>query len=90
MSPDIDQQRRQAHDFLDRLPPAQVPAVRGLLEAMLEPSVDQFDDEPLTEEDRRRIREGQAWFALRGGKGVPMEEVLADFGLTQEDFPLKK
>ena len=90
MSPDIDQQRRQAHDFLDRLPPAQVPAVRGLLEAMLEPSVAQFDDEPLTEEDRRRIREGRAWFAQRGGKGVPMEEVLADFGLTQEDFPLKK
>ena len=90
MSPDIDKQRRQAHDFLDRLRPAQVAAVRGLLEAMLEPSVAQFDDEPLTEEDRRRIREGQAWFARRGGKGVPMEEVLADFGLTQEDLPLKK
>ena len=90
MSPDIDQQRRQAHDFLDRLPPAQVPAVRGLLEAMLEPSVAQFDDEPLAEEDRRRIREGRAWFAERVGKGIPMEEVLADFRLTEDDFPLKK
>ena len=90
MSPDIDQQRRQAHDFLDRLPPAQVPAVRGLLEAMLEPLVDSFDDEPVTEEDRQRFREGQAWFAERDGKGIPMEKVMADFGLTEDDFPLKK
>jgi hypothetical protein len=86
MTPDIEGQRRQAHDFLDRLPPAQVPAVRGLLEAMLAPA----DDEPVTAEGRRRFHEGQAWFTERGGRGVPMEDVLADFGLAPEDFPLDK
>ncbi len=45
------------------------------------------DDEPVTEEDRRRFREGQAWFAQHG-KGIPMEDVLAEFGLKPEDFPL--
>jgi len=28
--------------------------------------------------------------AQHGGKGIPMEEVLADFGLTLDDFPLTK
>jgi hypothetical protein len=45
------------------------------------------DDEPVTDEDRRRFHEGQAWFAERGGQGLPMEDVLADFGLKLEDFP---
>lgn len=43
------------------------------------------DDEPLTEEDRQRIEEGEAYFA-NGGKGIPMEEILKEFGLTPEDF----
>ena len=46
------------------------------------------DDEPVTEEDRRRFHESQAWFAERGGRGIPMEDVLAEFGLKTEDFPL--
>ncbi len=45
------------------------------------------DDEPVTEEGRRRFHEGQAWLAS-GGKGIPMEDVLAEFGLKSEDFPL--
>jgi hypothetical protein len=39
------------------------------------------------EEDRRRLHAGQAWFAQRGSKGIPMEKVLAEFGLKPEDFP---
>ncbi len=45
------------------------------------------DDEPVTEQDRRRYREGQNWFMQRGGKGIPMADVLAEFGLKPEDFP---
>jgi len=45
------------------------------------------DDEPVTEEDRSRFHNGQAWFQQRGSTGIPMEEVLGDFGLTSEDFP---
>jgi hypothetical protein len=61
------------------------------LEAMPDTSAPApVDDEPITEEDVRRVREGEAWFAARGGKGIPMEEVLAEFGLTLEDFPLSE
>jgi hypothetical protein len=49
----------------------------------------QTDDEPVDEEDRRRFHEGQAWFARQGGKGIPMEDVLAEFGVKPEDFPLR-
>jgi len=45
------------------------------------------DDEAVTDADRRRVHDGKAWLAKRGGQGIPMEEVLADFGLRSEDFP---
>jgi hypothetical protein len=46
------------------------------------------DEEPVTEEDVQRYREGKA-AVNRPEKWVPMEEVLADFGLTMDDSPLK-
>lgn len=83
---DLQQQREQAHTWLDQLPPAKLGAVHTLLEVM----VDEDDDSDLyTEENTRRFRESQADTA-GGRKGIPMEEVLADFGLTPADFPLKK
>jgi hypothetical protein len=32
------------------------------------------------------LEAGQAWFGQRGGKGIPMADVLAEFGLAPEDF----
>ena len=75
----------KAHELLGRLEPNKLAAVVHLLEVMIHD-----DHEPVTEEDRRRFHEGQAWFARRGGKGIPMEEVLSEFGLKPEDFCLSK
>jgi hypothetical protein len=89
-------EKQQAHELIERLPPEQLPAVVSLLQFMLLDPVSRagaaapLDSEPVTDEDRRRLREGQAWFAGRGGKGVPMEKVLAEFGHKPEDFPLEK
>jgi hypothetical protein len=48
------------------------------------------DDEPVTDEDRRRFHLGQAWFAQRGGEGIRMEDVLAECGFQTEDlFPYR-
>jgi hypothetical protein len=82
MALDLQQELKQAHALLDQLPPAKLGAVRSLLEVMLD------NDEPVSDEDRRRFREGQAFFAC--GKGIPMEDVLAEFGMKPEDFPLSK
>jgi hypothetical protein len=71
------ERRQHVHELIDQLPPTQLNAVAGLLEAMIH-------------EDRRRFHEGQAWFAQRGGKGIPMEDVVGEFRLKPEDFPLNK
>ena len=88
MPTDTTQEKQQVHELIDRLAPSQVTADRGLLEVMLDPAAHMADDEPVTEEDHRRLHDGQAWFAKRGGKGIPMEEVLAEFGLKTEDISL--
>jgi hypothetical protein len=44
------------------------------------------DDEPVTEEDRRRFHQGKAWFASRDGRGISMEEVAAVSGVEPEDM----
>jgi hypothetical protein len=74
----------KAHELIGQISPAKLAAVVHLLEVMIQ------DDEPVSEEERRRYYEGKAWFAERGGKGIPMEEVLADFGLKPSDFPMSK
>jgi hypothetical protein len=81
MALDLQQERQQAHALLDLLPPAKLGAVRSLLEVMVE---DEEDGDELTEGDRAAIQAGLASLDKNGG--VPMEEVLADFGLTLADF----
>jgi hypothetical protein len=75
----------KAHELLSRLNVGELQAIVNLLEVMV-----QRDDEPVTLEDEQRLEEGRAWFASRGGKGIPMEDVLSEFGLKPEDFPLAK
>ena len=77
MALDLQQEREQAHALLDLLPPAKLGAVRSLLEVMV-------DDEELTVEDRAAIQAGLDSLDKNGG--IPMEEILADFGLTMADF----
>jgi hypothetical protein len=71
--------RQHVHELIDRLPPAQLTAVAGLLESMLDP-------EQIGEEEERAVDEAKQWLRENGGKGIPHEEILADFGLTMDDF----
>ncbi len=88
-------EKHHAHELIERLPDSQIAtAVRFLEFMLLDPLARTVatappDDEPGTDQDRRRLHDGQAWFAHRG-KGIPMEDVLAEFGLKSEDFPLDK
>ena len=89
MDSDLARERRQAHAYLDRLPENQLSAVRGLLESILSPldrklALAPVDYEPLTPEEAAAIRTGAASLDRNGG--IPVEEVLADFGLSPEDF----
>ena|SRR4051794_11038083 len=86
---DVQQARHQAHAYLDRLSPLQINAVRGLLESMLSPldrklALAPPDDEPVTAEEAAALQAGINSLEHHGG--VPLETVLADFGLTTDDF----
>ena len=86
--------KQHAHELIDQLPPSQVPAAIGMLESLLDPvaraiATASTDDEPESENERRAVAKSKAWFKQRGGHGIPHEEVLADFGLTQDDLKKK-
>jgi hypothetical protein len=83
--------KQHAHQLLDQLDPGQLAAVGHLLEVMIDPVARALaaaspDDEPVTEQDRRRFHDGRAQFVQRGG--IPMDDVLAEFGARPEDFPI--
>ena len=81
--------RSNVHTLVDQLPPVQLAAVEALLQSMLDPlsiklALAPIDDEPFTEEDRQAVAEADEW--TKHNKPIPMEEVLADFGLTMADW----
>ena len=78
----------KAHELIGQLNPGKLAAVVHLLEVMVHEHRESVSPEPVTEEDRRRYHQGQAFF--ESGKGVPMADVLADFGFTLGDFPPEK
>ena len=71
--------RQHVHKLIDQLPPAKLNAVAGLLEVMI-------DGEETGEEEERAVNEAKQWLQENSGKGIPHEEVLADFGLSPDDF----
>lgn len=81
--------KEHAHELIDRMAPGQVAAAVGLLETMLDPFARALanapiDDEPVSEEEAREIEAAHA--SLDRGEGVSHEDVLAEYGLTQQDF----
>lgn len=84
----FDQEREQAHAYLDRLPPAQLSAVRNLLESMVElkPGLAHvpFEDEQISEVEERAAADAREW--RKHHDPIPHQEVLAEFGLTMADW----
>lgn len=81
--------KQQAHELIERLSAGQISAVVNLLEAMLDPvsialANAPIDDEPVSEEEARDIAEARAAYAR--GEVISHEEVLAELGLSSEDF----
>jgi hypothetical protein len=82
-------EKQQAHELIERLPPTQLSAVVGLLEAMLDPmsralAEAPVDDDPVTAEEDKALAEARDWSKLN--KGIPHEQVLAELGITQEEI----
>lgn len=89
MALDLVHERQQAHAYLDQLPTEQLSAVRGLLETMLDPvsraiANAPVEDEEISEEERRAVAEAHEW--LKHNTPIPHEEVLAELGLSMDEF----
>jgi len=83
------QDRQQAHALLDLLPVEKLPAVVHLLQSLTDPLARSlanapFEDEPISEDEVRSVDASQAW--LRTHAPIPNDDVLAELGLTPEDF----
>jgi len=89
IAPDSMQQKQHAHMMLDLLAPEKLPAVVGVIEALLDPVASAIanapiDDEPVTAEEAKALDEAREW--LKHNKGIPHEQVLAELGITQEEI----
>jgi len=89
MGTDVTQERQQAHALLDMLPQEKLTAVVHLLQAISDPVARSLanapiDDEPISDEEMGAVEESREW--LKNHKPISHEEVLAEFGLTLEDF----
>ncbi len=89
MDLDLVEQRQRAHLLLDVLPEEKLSVVRNLLEVLADPLAHTlanapFDDEPVSEEEARQIAASKA--SLAQGREISHEELLAEFGLSRDDF----
>jgi hypothetical protein len=79
--------RQHVHELIDQLPPAQLSAVAGLLEVMIDPVARSLanapvESEPVSAEEAAALDEAHA--AIARGEGIPHEEILREFGLARK------
>ncbi len=79
-------ERDHARQLIDRLPDAQVSALVGLLETMVDPVAAalrsaEIDDEPESEQEKQSVSEAREWLKSNGGKGIPHADAMRRLGL---------
>jgi hypothetical protein len=76
--------KEHAYELIDRLPPTQLSAVVGLLEAMLDPTSlanAPVEEQEITPETAAALDRARA--SLARGEGIPHDEILREFGLKK-------
>lgn len=71
--------REHAHELIDQLDPGRLAAVVHLLEAFLDE-----DGDTLSPSEAKAIAEAEEW--SRHNEPIAHEQVLADFGLTMDEW----
>jgi len=75
--------RSELHSLVDKIPEADLPVTRKLLQALATDwDVAPADSEgQLTDQARRDVESAEAYFD-NGGEGIPHKEILKEFDLT--------
>lgn len=81
--------RSSIHALVDRLDPEQLTVAETVLRSLVDPVARALasappDDEPYTEEDRAAVAEAEE--SLSQNSPASLEEVLADLGVSLEDW----
>ena len=81
--------RANVHALVDQLPEVQLSALETLLESILDPvsrklALASIDDEPFTDLERQAVADADEW--MKHNEPIPLDAVLADFGLTISDW----
>jgi len=81
--------KQQAHQLVEQLDAGQLAAVVHLLKVMTDPverslANAPLEDEPISVEEERAVEASKNW--LKDHEPIPNKDVLAEFGLTSEDF----
>jgi hypothetical protein len=81
--------KEHAHELIERMAPGQVAVVVNLLEIILDPVARSLakapvEDEPVSDEENRAVTASKTW--LKNNEPIANEKVLAEFGLSTEDF----
>jgi hypothetical protein len=82
-------EKRRAHELIEKLAPRQASAVVGLLEMILNPisraiANAPIDNEPLDPREEKALNEAKEW--QKHNEPIPHEQVLADLGITPEEL----
>jgi len=72
--------RQRAHQLVDQLDAAQLDALVGLLKVMAEPLAP-VEEEEITPDTAAALDRARA--SLTRGEGIPHEEVLREYGLSE-------
>ena len=86
MEPNLNEERQQAHALLDLLSAEKLNAVRSLLEVLVEPlarslALAPTEEEEISSETAAALDRARA--SLARGEGIPHEEILREFGLSE-------
>lgn len=86
MKPDVQEDRREAHELLDKLSAERLSVVKNLLEELAGPVNHTIDSAP--EESEELAPDlidalARARASLAEGKGIAHEEVMREFGLQE-------
>jgi hypothetical protein len=78
-----------AHELIDRLAPGQVPVAIRFLEIILDPAAlslatASIESEPISDEENLAVADSKSW--LKSNPPISNRDVLAELGLTLEDF----
>ena len=77
--------RQHAHELIERMPETQLSALVGLLETIVDSTI---EDEEIGEEEAQAVARSKEWF--KHNQGASLEDVAAELGFSMDQIRKRK